>query len=487
VGDDCTTSDPKNILIGFFRINDPFRLLAILGLMIFLSAIYLWVMRIPLLQPELTWMLIGERLGEGKLMYKEVLDDSGPFSAGAYWLLHIIFGKSLWVYKIAAFLLIFVQMIYLNSLFIRYKSFDEITYIPAFVVSVLVYLSFDIITLSPTLMGLTFIVFALGELFSKTVLQKEGADSVLLLGIYGGIATCFHFPLIFFLPYMLLAGIVVSGFTLRQFLLSIIGYAIPISICGVYYFWFDALPEFLNGYLLTSRSLKLYIHMSYREIFLLYSTPLMFAVMGMLFSTIFKSFNVNQQKQIQLMFIYLIFSGASIFLANRRAPYQWVVLIPGITYFISLMFISIKRDIVLQVLTTAFVILVPLAGFTLAFIKTNYDDLNSYGVYQSEKHRITKGKKILVFGTDIAYYREAKQVTPYLNYHLSKKILSDLEDFESLALAYKNFINEIPDIVVDEDGLFADFLEKVPLLKSRYTKVGIYYMLDQTVENKAKL
>lgn len=484
MGDDCSTSYPKNTLIGFFRINDPFRLLAILGPMIFLSAIYLWVLRIPMLQPELTWMLIGERLAEGKLMYKEVLDDSGPFSAGIYWLLHLIFGKSLLIYKITAFILVFVQMIFLNSLFIRYKSFDEITYIPAFVVSVLVYLSFDIITLSPTLMGLTFIIFALGELFSKTVLQKEGADSVLLLGIYGGIATCFHFPLIFFLPYMLLAGIVVSGFTLRQFLLSIIGYAIPISICGVYYFWFDALPEFLYGYLLTSRSLEVYVHMRYREIFLLYSTPLMFAVMGMLFSTIFKSFNVNQQKQIQLMFIYLIFSGTSMLLANRQAPYQWVVLIPAITYFISLMFISIKKDMVLQVLTTAFLILVPLAGLTLTFVKTNYDELDSYGVYQSEKHRITNGKKILVFGNDIAYYQEAKQVTPYLNYHLSKKILEDLEDLENLALAHKNFINEIPEIVVDEDGLFGNFLEKVPLLKSRYTKVGIYYMLEPKLENK---
>ena len=381
-------------MIGFFRINDPFRLFPIFGLMILMSAIYLWVLKIPLLQPELTWMLIGKRLAEGKLMYRDVLDDSGPFSVGVYWLVHIIFDKSLWIYKISAGILVFVQMIYLNSLFIKYKSFDEITYIPAFVISVLVHLSFDIITLSPALMGSTFIVFALGQLFSQTVLQKEGADSVLLLGIYGGIAACFHFPLIFFLPFMLLAGIVVSGFTLRQFLLSIIGYTIPILICGVYFFWFDALPEFLNEYILTSRSLEVYLHVSYREILLLYFTPLAFAILGMLFSTIFKSFNVNQQKQIQLMFIYLIFAASSILLANRRAPYQWVVLIPGIAYFISLLFISLKNGIILQALTITFVILIPLVGYSWTFIKTNNDDLNSYGVYQTQQHQLTQGKKI---------------------------------------------------------------------------------------------
>jgi hypothetical protein len=446
--------------------------------MIIMSAIYLWVLKIPLLQPELTWMLLGKRLAEGKLMYRDVLDDSGPFSAGVYWLLHIIFDKSLWVYKISAGILVFVQMIYLNNLFIKYKSFNEITYIPAFVISVLVHLSFDIITLSPALMGGTFIVFALGQLFSQTVLQKEGADSVLLLGIYGGIAACFHFPLIFFLPYMLLAGIVVSGFTLRQFLLSIIGYAIPILICGVYFYWFDALPEFLNEYIFTSRSLEVYIHVSYQEILLLYSAPFVFAVLGMLFSAIFKSFNVNQQKQIQLMFIYLIFGATSILLANRRAPYQWVVLIPGIAYFISLLFISLKNGIILQALTITFVILIPLVGFTWTFIKTNNDDINSYGVYQTQQHQLTQGKKVLVLGTDIAYYRDAEQVTPYLNYHLSKLVLTELDDFESLALAYKNFTNEIPEIVVDEEGLFENFLEKVPLLKAKYTKSGIYYTLN---------
>jgi hypothetical protein len=465
-------------LISFFRINDPLRLLPILGLMIFMSSIYLWVLRIPLLQPELIWMLIGERLAEGKLMYRDLLDDTGPFSVGIFWLIHVLFGKSFWAYKISATILIFVQMIYLNNLFIRYKSFDEITYIPAFVVSVLVNLSFDILTLSPALMGSTFIVFALGQLFSQTVLQKEGADSVLLLGVFGGIATCFHFPLIFFLPYMLLAGIVVSGFSFRQFLLSIIGYSIPVLFCGVYFFWLDALPEFLNEYLLTPRYLEVYLHVSYREILLLYSTPLIFAIFGMLFSSIFKSLNVNQQKQIQLMFIYLIFGAASIFLANRRTPYQWIVLIPAIAYFISLLFISLKDGVVLQILTISFLIITPFVGYTWTFIKTNNDELHSYGIYETEKHQLTKGKNILVFGKDIAYYQQAKQVTPYLNYNLSKEVLSNLEDFENLSLNYKKFTKEMPEIVVDEDGVFAVFLEKAPLLSARYTKSGIYYFLD---------
>ncbi|MFD2200131.1 hypothetical protein [Shivajiella indica] len=465
-------------MISFFRINDPFRLFALLGLMIFLSAIYLWVLRIPLLQPELTWMLLGERLADGKLMYRDVLDDSGPFSAGVYWLLHMLFGKSFLIYKISAGVLIFVQIIYLNSLFIRYKSFDEITYIPAFVLSILVHLSFDILTLSPALMGCTFIVFALGQLFSQTVLQKEGADSVLLLGIYGGIAACFHFPLIFFLPYMLLAGIVVSGFTLRQFLLSIIGYIIPLLICSVYFFWFDSLPEFLNEYILTSRSLEVYVHVRLREIVLLYFTPLMFGVIGILYSTVFKSFNVNQQKQMQLMLIYLIFGAASIFLANRRAPYQWIILIPGIAYFISLLFISIKTGVILQVLSTAYVILVPLTGYTWTFIKTNNEDINSYIVNQTEQHQFTKGKKVLVLGNDLAYYLNAKQVTPFLNYHLSKEILTDLDNFENLAFMYKNFTEEIPEIIIDEEGVFAGFLEKAPLLQKKYKKSGNYFLLE---------
>lgn len=447
--------------------------------MVLMSGIYLFILEIPTLQPEMVWLLIGERMAEGKHMYKDILDDTGPLASGTYWLLHLVFGRSIAVYKILAGLIVFIQLTYLNSLFMRYKSFDENTYIPALVVLILFYCSYDLITLSPALLGSTFIVFALGQLFAQTVLQKDGSDSVLLVGLFAGIALCFHFPLVIFLPYLILAGVVVSSFSFRQLLLSLIGYSIPIGICALYYFWIDALPQFVVEYILVGRLGEVYVHVSYRDLLLLYVTPLFFAVIGIFMSSLFKSLTVNQQKQLQLMLIFLVFAASSIFLVNRRTPYQLLILIPSFAYFISMFLITAKRGFVNKILSNVFVIVIPLVGFGWWFLKNDGNQLQDYAVLAKQKHEISKDKKVLVLGNDLGYYKHAKQATPYLNYYISREVLEDFEDFKDMSEAYKNFLEEKPEIVVDEDGVFQNLLQRIPLLKEKYRKSGIFYFLEE--------
>lgn len=446
--------------------------------MLLLSSIYLFVFEVPLLQPEMTWMLIGENMSEGKIMYKDILDDTGPFSAWVYWILVFVFGKNIWIFKLIAGAILFLQMVYLNSLFISYKSFEEITYIPAFVLMILVHLSFDILILSPALMGSTFILLSLGQLFSQTVLQKEGNDSVLLVGIFGGIAACFHFPLVFFLPYMILVGIIISGFSFTQLLLSIIGYLLPILICGVYYFWQNALPEFITEYILTSRTLEIYRHVRFRDLMLLLVTPLFFSFMGLFTGSIFKSLTVNQQKQLQLMLIFLFFSASAFFLTNRMAPYQLVIMLPALTYLISMLFFSLKKGVFLKITSISFAVLIPLIGYSWLFWKTQNQTMETYGVYYENRHKITEGKTSLVLGNDLAYYQNSKQVTPYLNYHLTKELLADFNDLENVVMAFKHFQRLSPQVIVDEDGLFGELLEHLPILKEQYRKSGNYYLLE---------
>ncbi len=442
-----------------------------------LSGIYIVALDVPLLQPEMIWMLAGERLAAGHHMYLDVLDDTGPLSAGIYWILHLMFGKSLLIYKLVGLLIILFQVIYINNLFIRYKSFDENTYLPGLVMVILFHASFDLITLSPALMGSTFVVIALGQLFSQTVLQKEGSDSILLVGIFGGIATCFHFPLVIFLPFMIVVGITVSGFSFNQLVLSILGYFLPLVGCALYYFWIDALPEFILEYILASRTSDVYTHVRYNELGILFATPVFFAIIGYSVGAIFKMITVNQQKQRQIMVIYLVFALLSIFLTNRKTPYQLTILIPGLTYFITQIFIYLKRGILLNVLFVSFLILIPLIGFSWITYKMNGNGIDRYATFVEEKHRITAGKSVLVLGDDLGYYHQAKLATPYLNYRLSKRILEDYDDFTNMAIAYQFFIKEKPEVVIDEEGVFQRLMERLPELEKFYEKEsgGIYY------------
>lgn len=192
------------------------------------------------------WMVLGERLSEGYLLYVDVIDDTGPLSAGVFTGLHLLFGRSPIAYVLLGKVFVLFQIYYWNSTLIKYRVFDENTYLPAIVMAALFHFSFDLMYLSPTLLGSTFLLLAFGQLFSHTVLQKESSESTLLIGIYGGLATGFHWNFVFFLPFIVFTGLAISGFTIRQLFLSIMGFLLPILLISVFYFWNDGLEQALQ-------------------------------------------------------------------------------------------------------------------------------------------------------------------------------------------------------------------------------------------------
>ena len=443
-----------------------------MAILIFLSGIYIWVLEIPVLQPEMTWLLIGERMAEGNAMYIDIVDDTGPLSAAVYWLCHLAFGRSWLALKILALVVAMFQITYLNGIFIYYKSFKENTYIPALLLVILFHLSFDLVTLSPALMGSTFLVLALRHLFSQTVLQKEGSDSILLIGLFGGIAACFHFPLVTFLPFMLISGVIVSGFSFRQLVLSMIAYSLPFTIIALYYFWNDSLWIFFEEFVIDPRRVERYPHVGLRDLLVLFSPGLVFAVFGFVVGAVLQSQTVNQQKQFQLMFLFVLFGIGSLVLSNRITPYQQVMILPGMAYFGTQLFGAYEKGPFIKALSWLFVLGIPFAGFVWIVLKSNSGEINTYAIDFVEKHQSTEGKRVLVLGDDLGYYRDASLGSRYLNYRLSKNILNDTTELRNSAEVFRVFSAERPQIIIDQDGLFETLLNRLSPLQELYQSQG---------------
>lgn len=459
-------------MISFFRINDPFKLLAVLAILIFLTSTYIWVLEIPMIQPEMIWLLIGERMAEGKAMYIDIVDDTGPLSAAVYWLCHLAFGRSWLAYKVLAAVIVMFQITYLNGIFIYYKSFKENTYLPALLLVVLFHLSFDLVALSPALLGSTFLVLALRQLFSQTVLQKEGSDSILLIGLFGGIAACFHFPLVTFLPFMLISGVIVSGFSFRQLVLSLIAYAMPFTIIALYYFWNDSLLLFFQEFVLDPRQVQRYHHVGLKDLLILFMPGMVFSAMGFVVGAVLKSQTVNQQKQLQLMFLFILFGLGSMALSNRITPYQLVIILPALAYFSTHLFVNYEKGPFIKALSWLFVLGIPFTGFVWIVLKSNSGSVNIYAIEFEQKHRSTNDKKILVLGDDLGYYETASLGSRYLNYNLTKNILRDSTDLRNSAEIFRVFSTERPQVIIDQDGLFESLSNRLAPLQQIYRKEG---------------
>lgn len=456
-------------MLSFFKLNDPFRLVGIGIYLLLLTIVYLTVNPFPITGPQLTWMILGERLGHGFYLYQDIIDDNGPLSAGFFTFVNFFFGKNALAYEIIGRFLIAFQIFYWNTMLIKFRAFDENTYLPAIIMAALFHFSFDLLMLSPALLGSCFLLLALGQLFSQTVLQTDTSESTLLIGIYAGLATGFHPNYILFLPYMIFTGIAISSFSFRQLMLSLVGYFLPILLISVFYFWNDGLEEALQIWPLTFLSEK-YVYQSLTDWAILGVYPIALAILGYFFAAVIKVSTINQQKQRQLVIIWLLFSTAEFFMIKKQASYQLVILIPGLTYLITQFFLNIKKETIANSCFYLLVLALPIGSWwywqqSIAdseyFLKENPNDFPS---------------DIMVLGDDLSPYLESNLGGPFLNYRLSKLYLDQKRNLRERARLFQMLEKQRSKLILDPNGDFKQILKQFPALEAQYeeTSPGVY-------------
>ncbi|RMG76838.1 MAG: hypothetical protein D6714_20665 [Bacteroidetes bacterium] len=144
---------------------------------------------------------------------------------------------------IFAFLLLLVQAMLLNALVIRHRLGHAPNLFPG-----VFYIMFcsafpDFHTLSPVLLGNTFLIFALGELF-KTYKNPQCADHIFNVGFWTGVASLFYFPFIFFVIGGLIGLGILRAFSIREQLILLFGAITPYFLAATYFFWHDQLGSF---------------------------------------------------------------------------------------------------------------------------------------------------------------------------------------------------------------------------------------------------
>lgn len=467
-------------MLEFFKINDPLRMAGILFLFILLQTPY-YLMDIPILQPEFIWQLLGQQIKSGDLLYVTIIDNTGPFSAFVYWLNEVMFSNSWLSFRIIASVIIFFQVYYANHMLIENNAYDESNYLPAFVMLLLYQLSFDFMTLSPALMGSTFVLLALSKLLSQTSVNTNTVPAVLLMGIYAGIAFCFHFPYLLFLPLLIFSGLLINGFSFQQLALILTAFLLPTVFCAMFFFWQDALPNFVEMYFTLALKLKKIYHVNYKDLTYLFALPLVIAIIGYLKNNILRRLTVNQQKQNQLFLLFLIFNVGMFFFMDRVSPFQFISAIPVLAYFITHFFTIAKTRLAQNVMGYSLFLVIPLIGYSWTFYLINDNSFSKYKLETPETYKMPDGEKLMVLGDDMAPYQTTSMASPYLNFRLTAIYFERMGEMKRKTRFYQDLKKEQPEIIIDEAEVFDEWIKDLPKIKPLYTRSnnGLIYRGNQ--------
>ncbi len=465
----------RTSVLRFFKFNDPYRLLAVLILLVAMS-LPIFIHPMPITIQELKDIVLGELLNSGKIIYQQVVDDTPWAASWLAKLAELVLGRSILMRHIFALLIIFFQAAFFAFILIRNRAYNESNYLPAFIFGVICFFSFDMLSLSRELLASTCLLFALNNIFKEIEFKVQRDEIILNIGVFLGIASLLVFSYTVFLIGSLVILFGFTRITLRKSLLLTFGFIFPhLALICLFYFR-DGLPEFVQyfyGSNLTYHATNL---VSWKSIFWMSSGIILFFFFALVMLNREARFTKYQSQLMQVMLVWLIISIIEIGITRELTPHSFITFVPALAYFISHYILLIRRRWIAE--SMMWIFLLSTIGISTASRLNKIESIDYTGLFvkDSKYKSFIKGKKILVVGNDYAIYENNRPASYFLNWNLSKEILENPEYFESVILVQNSFENDMPDIIIDENGWMKKFFLRLPALNAQYEKSGSIYI-----------
>ncbi len=435
---------------------------------------------LPLLIPELNWMIVGEQMSQGNLLYRDIWDSVSPLSALVYWSLDALFGRSSLVLHGAATLVSVFQIVYFNYLTNNRDVYPDRTFWPGLIYMLFMHLSFDCLTLSPVLMSTSFLLLAFGTLIKQ--MDRRGAtDEVFEVGFYIGLAALFYLPSALFILWAILSLLFYTGATFRQYSLSLFGFLFPFAATVLFYYLFDSLDDFNRNLLASVFRVRQYSLSDFQSLIASLIIPLGLGVLGFLslFNRAGRFVNFQQRVQ-QIMAIWFVTAVLTIALMPFLAPMVFLSFVPPMAYFAHYYFENIRKAWMAELaflFAFGLMLLLFYQGALGLIPGAELGRLSSLQVQPSPLPDNITNQRVLIIGEDLSAYRQNRLATPYLNWDLAKYDLKNLDNYESVINVFDHFRQDPPDYIIDRENVVEKLFQRAPALALRYEKTataGVY-------------
>ncbi len=464
-------------MLSFFRVNAFYQIISLLLLLIAIR-LPIYLSGLPLLIPELQWMLTGEQINKGFLLYADIWDSTSPFAALVYAGIDRFFGRSQVAYLVVALSFASFQVIYFTLLANRKDFYKDRNYIPGLFYVLFLNISFDYFTLSPAMMASTFMLLAFGAMVKQ--MDRQGAtDEVFEVGFYLGVATLFHPPMMMFVFWAMASLVFFTGASLRQHSLNIFGFLFPILITALFYYLDGNLDAFVRNFIRPVFDVRQYNLNDFRTLFLTLLLPFTIGILGF-FRVINYARYTNFQTRIQqIMLIWFLVALLSIILFPFIAPLQFIVFTPCLTFFSVHFFATFRKQWVAELSFLALMSLIILFEYQAVYPSLQNEavaTLNNLRLKPAQLPAYINNKRIILLGDGLSEYRNNIPATPYLNWKLAKYDLENLDNYENVINILKNFEQDPPDYIIDRMQIVPKLFKRIPALSRRYKWVekGIY-------------
>ena len=421
-------------MLRFFKSSLPAQIIALLLLVLALRLPLLWL-GLPLTAEELRALLVGERLRGGALPYRDLYDGTAPLAAAFFGALDAVLARPVWLYRLGALSLLLIQALRLNLVFARYDVHPDRGYVTALTYLLVGSISTDLDTLSPLLLGHTFIVFALSALLPTS---REGYDNRRLFraGFLIGLGALCYLPLGLFIVVGLFAVVIFAASSFRSSLLLLCGFLFPYAMVATFLFYKDALPAFWEMHLRAGLSDLISSGLPAGLQLRLLIVPALVLVAGLVRALGTSLGLVFQVKFRQMMLVWLVVAGSAAAVEHGAAPGVLVLLLAPMAYFSLFLWQRDRQhwwlELVLLLLLNATAVLRYRAYVPRLEALLRMPAESRFGLAPDPRYAALRNQTLLVLGPDDRPYLHNHPATPYLDWTLSQADFGHLHEYAAV-------------------------------------------------------
>ncbi len=244
---------------------------------------------------------------------------------------------------IISFLLMLINAFTFNKILSKYDVLHSRTYVPALIFIVVRSSLAEYQLLHPAQFSVFFIILAV-ERLCYIYQNTHAYTKIFDLGLFIGLASLFYPNSLFLLLFVWIILVSFQVFSLRIWLITIIGFFTPLIFAGTYFFWIDGFSWFYDSYL-NVFSISVPVFKLAQNSFIVVCIIVFYGAIGLGRLLLKMNEKVIRRRKILFLFIWLFFIVlvSTLLFAREIHHNLLILLIPGSLFIANLFMMMRKR------------------------------------------------------------------------------------------------------------------------------------------------
>ena len=253
-------------------------------------------------------------------------------------------GLPVYAYFVTVMVLVISQALHFNWILNKHEVLYKASWMPALAYLLISTILPPFFWFHPLIFANSILLFALDKLFylykNEHPLSYEFDSSFLL-----ALAALFYFPLIVFILFYFVSILLLRPFSWRDWIVGVLGFALPFFFAFVYYFWNNMLLSFYERVFISGIKKQIDI----QNVFL-HGYTFTLLLVAIISALSINRLRVNFYKNVsktrlnqQVTFFYMVCAALSILVSNEDLLYRFCILALPFSIFVAYYLLSGKR------------------------------------------------------------------------------------------------------------------------------------------------